>query len=144
MRLILGISAALLIAAAPQARPDFQADAALVAFARTAGPATASGPGPDADRYLVVERDAAKGELVVTSIGVVAHGAPLPGVKPEAAGVIRTAKAAPSAADAAYADSAGIPLFIVDGRKVWELGRQGQAMRVRMVAPSETAWKPIG
>ena len=104
---MIGAMLPMLVAAAPmQQRADFAASAELVSFARDTGPATASAPGPDADRYLLIEHDAPAGQLVVTGIGVVAHGAPLPKPTPEVVGVIRTSKSAPSAADAVFADNA--------------------------------------
>jgi hypothetical protein len=142
---MIGAMLPMLVAAAPmQQRADFAASAELVSFARDTGPATASAPGPDVDRYLLVEHDGATDQLVVTGLGVVAHGAPLPKPGSEVIAVIRTSKSAPSAADAVFADNANITLFIVNGKKVWEIGRQGGAMRVRTVAPTESPWKPIG
>lgn len=144
-KLMIGALLPMLVAAAPiQQRADFAASAELVSMARAVGPATASAPGPDADRYLLVEHDAATEQLVVETLGVVVHGGALPKPKPEVRGVIRTSKAPPSAADAAFADGAGIPLFIVNGKTVWEIGRQGGTMQLRAIAPRETAWKPIG
>jgi hypothetical protein len=140
-----GLFAAALLSMAAPAAAQSGDETILVRTARAIGDATAGqrvGNGAAADKVVYLGRNG-QGTIVVTSIAALVPGgdASAPPAGAIAMVVTRASSAngnqTPIPADVALARSAGLPIFIVGEWAtppvLWELLRQGDAVRVRDV-----------
>jgi hypothetical protein len=151
-----GFAPALLLSFAAPAAALQGDEASLLRTARAIADATSGqrvGNGGPTDKIVYFGRNG-QGQIVVTSVAVLAPGADAVAPPAGALAMVRTRAAAPGPnlmpdpADLALARASGIPIFIVGEWRappiVWEIVRQGSDVRVRDVDPLGAAgpWRP--